>query len=142
MKRLRLTPEAELDRDVAYLWYQEQAPGRAGDFLAAVNKCITSIRRHPEAYQLVDAAMRRASRLSAQVPLGDVLRRTRCHHGPSQGHRGAQAVRHAAQQPLKLSVASIGGACGRARHAPGTITRGRSLAAIRQAMGGFEHVLY
>jgi plasmid stabilization system protein ParE len=60
VKRLRLTPEAELDLDEAHLWYQAQAPGRAADFVAAVNSCVTSIRRHPEAYQMVDPTMRRA----------------------------------------------------------------------------------
>lgn len=60
MKRLRLTPEAELDLDEAHLWYQAQTPSRGADFLAAVNKCTTSIRRHPEAYQVVDLTTRRA----------------------------------------------------------------------------------
>jgi len=60
VKRLRLTPEAELDLDDAYTWYQAQHPLLATDFLAAVEACIASIRRHPEAYQLVDPTMRRA----------------------------------------------------------------------------------
>ena len=60
MKRLRLTPEAELDLDEAHNWYQAQSPDLATDFLAAVNACITSIRRHPGAYQLIDPTMRRA----------------------------------------------------------------------------------
>ena len=60
MKRLRLTPEAELDLDEAHIWYQAQAPGLAADFLSAVDTCIASIRRHPEVYQLVDPTMRRA----------------------------------------------------------------------------------
>ncbi len=60
MKRLRLTPEAELDLDEAYGWYQAQRPGLAADFLGAVGACIASIRRHPESYQLVDPTMRRA----------------------------------------------------------------------------------
>ena len=60
MKRLRLTPEAELDLDETHSWYQAQAPELAADFLGAVNTCIASIRRHPEAYQLVDPTMRRA----------------------------------------------------------------------------------
>ena len=60
MKRLRLTPEAELDLDEAHLWYHRQTPGLAANFLTAVNACITSIQRHPEAYPLVDATMRRA----------------------------------------------------------------------------------
>ena len=60
MKRLCLTPEAGLDLDEAYSWYQAQAPGRAAGFLAAVDRCIASIRRNPEAYQLVDPTVRRA----------------------------------------------------------------------------------
>jgi plasmid stabilization system protein ParE len=60
VKRLRLTPEAELDLDEAHGWYHDQAAGRAAQFLGAVNMCIASIRRHPEAYQLVDRTMRRA----------------------------------------------------------------------------------
>jgi len=60
VKRLRLTPEAELDLDEAYSWYQTQAPRLAADFLGAVGGCIAAIRRHPEAYQLVEPAMRRA----------------------------------------------------------------------------------
>jgi toxin ParE1/3/4 len=68
VKRLRLTPEAELDLDEAYSWYQAQRPGLAADFLAAVGTCIASIRRRPEAYQLVDPTMRRAL-LLCSVPL-------------------------------------------------------------------------
>jgi plasmid stabilization system protein ParE len=60
VKRLRLTPEAELDLDEAHSWYWTQAPRLAAAFLSAVNTCIASIRRHPEAYQLVDPTMRRA----------------------------------------------------------------------------------
>lgn len=60
MKRLRLTPEAELDVDEAYSWYQAQGPALAADFLRAVNTSIASIHRNPEAYQLVDPTMRRA----------------------------------------------------------------------------------
>lgn len=60
MKQLRLTPEAERDLDEAYSWYRAQAGELAAYFLAAVNLCIASIRRHPEAYPLVDLSMRRA----------------------------------------------------------------------------------
>ena len=60
MKRLRLTPEAELDLDVAHLWYQRKAPRVAADFLAAINARLSSIRRQPEAYPLIDATTRRA----------------------------------------------------------------------------------
>ena len=60
MKRLRLTPEAELDLDEAHAWYLEQRPGLGGQFLRAVDACIGAILHHPEAYQLVDRKMRRA----------------------------------------------------------------------------------
>ena len=60
MKRLRLTPEAELDLDGAHLWYHRQAPDRAAAFLAAVDACLGTIQRHPQAFTLVDATMRRA----------------------------------------------------------------------------------
>jgi plasmid stabilization system protein ParE len=60
VKRLRLTPEAELDLDEAHLWYHRQAPRLAVSFLATVNASLASIQRHPEAYALVDLTMRRA----------------------------------------------------------------------------------
>jgi len=40
----------------------------AREFLAAVNTTIASIRRHPEAYQLIDSTMRRA--LLQRFPYG------------------------------------------------------------------------
>lgn len=60
MRRLRLTSEAQLDLDDAYGWYGVQAPGLGANFLAAVDTCLASIRRTPEAYQSVDPTMRRA----------------------------------------------------------------------------------
>lgn len=60
MKRLRLTPEAELDLDEPHLWHHGQAPDRAADFLAAVNACLATIQRHPQAFTFVDPTMRRA----------------------------------------------------------------------------------
>jgi plasmid stabilization system protein ParE len=68
VRRLRLTPEAELDLDAAYAWYHAQNPHLAREFLAAVSTAIASIRRHPEAYQLVDPTMRRA--LLRRFPYG------------------------------------------------------------------------
>jgi plasmid stabilization system protein ParE len=60
VKRRRLTPEAELDLDDAHAWYHAQSPRLARAFLAAIGTAIVSIRRHPEAYQLVDPTTRRA----------------------------------------------------------------------------------
>ncbi len=60
MRRLRLTPEAELDLEEAHAWYRDQGAGRESRFLRAVNMCLALIQRHPEAHQLVDRRMRRA----------------------------------------------------------------------------------
>lgn len=60
MRRLRLTPEAELDVDAAHLWYHRQAPERAVDFLAAINACFALIQRHPRGFPLIDSGTRRA----------------------------------------------------------------------------------
>jgi len=49
VKRLRLTPEAELDLDEAYSWYEAQAPEFAADFLApsirASRRSVAILRR-------------------------------------------------------------------------------------------------
>jgi len=60
VKRLRLTPEAELDVDNAHLWYHRQAPRLAAEFLSAIDASLASIQRYPKAYALVDATTRRA----------------------------------------------------------------------------------
>ena len=60
MKRLRLTPEAELDLDEAHFWYHRQAPRLAVNFLATINASLASIQRHPKAFALVDPTIRRA----------------------------------------------------------------------------------
>lgn len=60
MRRLRLIPEAEFDLEEAHSWYVEQGRERGGQFLRAFGACATEIQRHPEAYALVDRAMRRA----------------------------------------------------------------------------------
>ena len=60
VRRLRLTPEAELDVDDAHAWYHPQRWRLGRDFLQAVNSSIASIRRYPETHPLVDRTMRRA----------------------------------------------------------------------------------
>ena len=60
MRRLRLLPEAEFDLDEAHAWYFAQGRELGDQFLRAFGACVTGIRRHPEAYQLVDRRMRRA----------------------------------------------------------------------------------
>jgi toxin ParE1/3/4 len=68
VKRLRLTPEAELDLDEAHLWYHRQAPDRAVAFLAPVDTCLRTIQQYPQAFTLVDPTMRRA--LVRRFPYG------------------------------------------------------------------------
>ena len=60
MRRVQLTPEAELDLDEACAWYVDRRPPLGRQFLRAVDTCVTAIRHHPEGYQLVDRKMRRA----------------------------------------------------------------------------------
>jgi len=72
VRRLRLTREAELDLDAAHAWYHAQSRRLAREFLAALSTAIASIRRHPEAYQLVDPTMRRA--LLRRFPYGIFFR--------------------------------------------------------------------
>jgi putative addiction module component (TIGR02574 family) len=65
---VRLTPEAELDLAEAHSWYSAQRRVLGRDFLRALDQCIAAIRRHPQAYQLVDRKMRRA--LLRRFPYG------------------------------------------------------------------------
>jgi plasmid stabilization system protein ParE len=60
VKSLRLTPEAELDLAEAHAWYSAQRRGLGREFVRAVDACFAAIRRHPQAYQLIDRKMRRA----------------------------------------------------------------------------------
>jgi plasmid stabilization system protein ParE len=72
---VRLTPEAEADLDAAHAWYDGQSYGLGDAFLRAVDACIAAIQRQPEAYQLIDRAMRRA--LLRRFPYGVFFEVTR-----------------------------------------------------------------
>jgi plasmid stabilization system protein ParE len=65
---LRLTPEAELDLTQAHAWYSAQRPALGREFLRAIDSCFTAIKRHPDAYQLIDRKIRRA--LLRRFPYG------------------------------------------------------------------------
>jgi plasmid stabilization system protein ParE len=56
---LVITPEAEIDLDAAYSWY-EQKVGRGEDFLGRVDACIQAILRFPEMHALFHRNYRRA----------------------------------------------------------------------------------
>jgi plasmid stabilization system protein ParE len=47
---LTYRPEARDDIDTAYLWYEQQRPGRGDDFLAALRELLDQIQQNPELY--------------------------------------------------------------------------------------------
>ena len=49
-----------MDLDEAHAWYGGQVIGLGVEFLQAVDTCLASVRREPEAYQLVGRTMRRS----------------------------------------------------------------------------------
>ena len=59
-KPVVLTPEAEVDSDQAYFWYESRRIGLGREFLTAVDACIQSIHRNPKLYQVLYKGYRRA----------------------------------------------------------------------------------
>lgn len=59
-RKLLIRPEAESDIADAYNWYRVQAEGLSGEFLRAVDACLSSIEREPLAYAIVHKQVRRA----------------------------------------------------------------------------------
>lgn len=53
-------PEAEADLQEAYDWYENQRRGLGEEWFSAVEACVESIRRSPEAHLIVHEAYRRA----------------------------------------------------------------------------------
>jgi plasmid stabilization system protein ParE len=51
--RLIIRPEAELDLEDAFAWYESQDPGLGSEFVRAIDACISTIGRNPLAYQLI-----------------------------------------------------------------------------------------
>ena len=51
--RLIIRPEAELDLEDAFAWYESQDPGLGSEFVRAIDTCISTIGRNPFAYQLI-----------------------------------------------------------------------------------------
>ena len=50
---LVIAPEAQLDVEDAYGWYEERRPGLGEEFLSCVDACLQSICRIPELYPKV-----------------------------------------------------------------------------------------
>ena len=48
--RLLIRPEAELDIEEAFLWYEERSRGLGSEFIRAVDASLSEIQRHPLAH--------------------------------------------------------------------------------------------
>ena len=57
--RLIIRPEAELDLEDAFAWYESQDPGLGSEFVRAIDTCISTIGRNPFAYRLIYQQARR-----------------------------------------------------------------------------------
>ena len=51
--RLIIRPQAELDIQDAFEWYEAQALGLGSEFIRAVDACLSAIERNPLAYQII-----------------------------------------------------------------------------------------
>ena len=58
--RLIIRPEAELDIQDAFEWYETQIAGLGSEFIRAVDACLSSIGRNPQAHPIVYKQARRA----------------------------------------------------------------------------------
>lgn len=63
-----LKPEAETDITEIYQWYEVRVKGLGGEFLRAVDACLSSIKRHPLAFPILYKDTRRA--LLRKFPYG------------------------------------------------------------------------
>lgn len=58
--RLLIRPDAELDIQAAFEWYETHASGLGSEFVRAVDVCLSGLGRNPLAYPLVYRQVRRA----------------------------------------------------------------------------------
>lgn len=79
-------PAAAADIDEAFLWYEGQRPGLGHEFLAAAQRLIDAVARHPLRYPIVRRDTRRA--LLRRFPYavyfrvyGEVIVVVACMHG-------------------------------------------------------------
>ncbi|WP_026730904.1 type II toxin-antitoxin system RelE/ParE family toxin [Fischerella sp. PCC 9605] len=66
--KLLISPEAELDIEEAFEWYEESNPGLGYEFVRVVDSCLAGIGRNLLAYPLVHQEIRRA--LIRRFPYG------------------------------------------------------------------------
>jgi plasmid stabilization system protein ParE len=83
---LIIRPEAELDIQDAFEWYEAQTSGLGSEFVRAVDTCLSGIGRNPLAYPIIYKQVRRA--LIRRFPYGilyifdqDVITVIACFHG-------------------------------------------------------------
>lgn len=84
--RLIIRPEAELDIQDAFEYYEAQSPGLGSEFVRAIDACLSGIGRNPQAYPIIYKQVRRA--LIRRFPYGilylvaqDVVSVLACFHG-------------------------------------------------------------
>ena len=83
--QLIISPEAELDLQDAFEWYEQASSGLGSEFVRAVDSCFALIGRNPLAYPKVYQQVRRA--LIRRFPYGvmyvveeDVITIIACFH--------------------------------------------------------------
>lgn len=84
--RLLIRPEAELDIQDAFEWYEAQTLGLGSEFVRAVDNCLSGIGRSPLAHPILYKQARRA--LIRRFPYGilyafdqDIITVVACFHG-------------------------------------------------------------
>ena len=77
--RLIISPEAELDIQDAFKWYEQGSSGLGSEFVRAIDSCFALIGRNPFAYPKVYQQVRRA--LIRRFPYGVMyVVGRRCHY--------------------------------------------------------------
>ncbi|BFM40213.1 type II toxin-antitoxin system RelE/ParE family toxin [Synechocystis sp. LKSZ1] len=66
--KLIIRPDAELDIQEAFEWYEAQILGLGSEFVRAVDACLSSVGRNPLTYSVIYKQVRRA--LIRRFPYG------------------------------------------------------------------------
>lgn len=66
--KIKISPEAELDLEDAYKWYESQVNQLGSEFIRVVDKNLTSIQQNPLAYPIIYRNVRR--KLLPRFPYG------------------------------------------------------------------------
>jgi plasmid stabilization system protein ParE len=57
--RLIIRPQAEFDLEDAFAWYELQETGLGSEFVRAIDNCISTVGRNPQAYRQIYRQARR-----------------------------------------------------------------------------------